>query len=432
MIQSTLVDQPNHHIKGAWQAAAILCLTNYFSAVDRYITGVVMIPIKADLKLSDTEVGLIQGLGFALLYALLTMPMGWLSDRVSRRNIIIAGTIAWTVATGLCSLASSFATLFLARLAVGLGEATLLPSAMSLLASLFGRQRLGRVISLYNMMSGFGKASSFIIGGWLLMTLDASGGLSIFGHHFKPWQAAFLIAGLAGIPLVLLQLTIKEPAKPVKQARPDSRALWDYVKRHRVAYVVHISAGISVLILTQILAAWAPSLFVRSFSMNLAEAGATVGLISLAVAPMMFCGGFLTDWLARKNIPGGPGLIMGLGAMLCVPCMIVFAFTSNLVVAIIALALAEACVYVAAQPAFVGIQLMSPTQDRGLATSAFFGAASILSIGLGPTAIGLLSDFAFAAAGQQSLAYAVATAMTAFGLFASRYTPERLDVGERG
>jgi MFS family permease len=165
----------------AWYVALLLAAAHLISFIDRFLMSLVMEPLKADMSLSDTQLGLLQGTGFVILYTVAAVPLGLLADRLNRRNLIIAGITIWSVATGLCGLASSFGSLFLARLGVGFGEAALVPAAMSLLAAYFPRRQLGRAVSLFTTGASLGKSAALIGGGAVLAALTVSGGLACRG-----------------------------------------------------------------------------------------------------------------------------------------------------------------------------------------------------------------------------------------------------------
>jgi len=140
--------QANKNGRYAWYVAGLLSLAHLVSFLDRFVMGLVLVPVKLEFGLSDTQLGLLHGTGFVILYTLAALPLGRLADRSNRRNLIIGGIILWSLATAWSGLANSFSTLFAARVGVGFGEAALLPAAMSLLAAYFGREKLGRAVGL--------------------------------------------------------------------------------------------------------------------------------------------------------------------------------------------------------------------------------------------------------------------------------------------
>ena len=204
----------------AWYAVAVLVLAFVFSFVDRIVIALLVEPIKADLGISDFGIGLLQGFAFALFYALLGIPIGRLSDRVSRRGIIATGIAIWSLMTAACGLARSFFGLFLARVGVGVGEATLSPAAYSMISDYFPREQLGRALGVYQSGALLGAGIAFLVGGAAVQMLSVYDGqvLPVLGE-VRMWQLAFFVVGLPGLLVALLMLTVKEPARRGKASR---------------------------------------------------------------------------------------------------------------------------------------------------------------------------------------------------------------------
>ena len=221
----------------AWYVAILLAAAHLVSFVDRFVMSLVMEPLKADLGLSDFQLGLLQGTGFVILYTLVALPLGLMADRVNRRNLIVAGIVLWSLATGLCGLAYSFGSLFLARIGVGFGEAALVPAAMSLLAAYFPRRQLGRAVSLFTTGASLGKSTALIGGGAVLAMLVAAGGLTLPGiGRLVPWQGTFVVMAVPGFLLAALLLTLREPPRPaVTTIRPGFATALASVGAHRRA-----------------------------------------------------------------------------------------------------------------------------------------------------------------------------------------------------
>src|SRR2546421_1219593 len=152
-------------MKYAWYVVIVMMLCNTMSFVDRQILSLLVAPIKRDLGISDTRIGLLQGLAFALFYTLMGLPLGRIADTRSRRNLISTGVLFWSLMTALCSTAKSFSSLFLARMGVGVGEAALAPSAFSLLADYFPARLLATALSVYSMGVILGSGLALIVGG---------------------------------------------------------------------------------------------------------------------------------------------------------------------------------------------------------------------------------------------------------------------------
>src|SRR5262249_49422675 len=236
----------------AWYVVFVLMVCFTLSFVDRQILSLLVDSIKQDLGVSDTRIGLLQGVAFALFYTLLGLPLGRLADRRSRRNLIIAGIVVWSLMTALCSIARSFWALFFARMGVGVGEATLAPAAFSLIADYFPIKRLGTALSIYSMGIFIGSGLALIVGGTVVSAVTGmpSTHVPIIGT-IASWRLTFLIVGLPGILIGMLVYSVKEPPRKNLLRTGDgavSRLSIRDVSRElsrRWRSVVGVSAGLS-------------------------------------------------------------------------------------------------------------------------------------------------------------------------------------------
>lgn len=205
--------------KAAWFALGVLVLANILNYLDRFIVSILAQAIKVDLKLDDAELGFLLGTAFAVFYSIVGIAMGGIADRLSRKKVMAFGLLLWSGMTAMGGLATSFGTLAIARIGVGVGEASANPCSQSLAADIFPPQR--RALAMALLLSGvfIGSAGALIIGGWFLenwSTACASVPFA-FACGIAPWQAALFGVGLPGIPLALLVLTIREPVRPVRE-----------------------------------------------------------------------------------------------------------------------------------------------------------------------------------------------------------------------
>ena len=198
----------------AWFVVLVLTIAYTCSFIDRQILTLLIEPIRRDLHITDTQVSLLGGLAFSILYTTLGIPIARLADQTHRRNLMAAGLAFWSIMTATCGLARSFWGLFAARIGVGVGEAALSPAAFSLLADYFPPQRLARAISVYSMGLYFGAGLALMIGGSVVKAVSSAPvhELPIIGEVF-PWQMTFFAVGLLGLPALLLMFTIREPVR---------------------------------------------------------------------------------------------------------------------------------------------------------------------------------------------------------------------------
>ncbi|MBP7337415.1 MFS transporter [Niveispirillum sp.] len=382
----------------AWYVAVLLSVAHLISFVDRFVMSLVLVPIKTELLLSDTQLGLLHGTGFVILYTVAAIPLGWMADRANRRNIIVLGILVWSVATAACGLATSFNSLFVARIAVGFGEAALVPAAMSLIAAYFTRSKLSRAVSTFTMGASLGKSVALIVGGLVLAWLTTRGGAMLPGWgHLSPWQGLFIAAAAPGVLVALLLLTVREPARPVTtQAKPGLREVFAHIGRHRAAYLLHTAAAASAILLVQSYAAWSPTFYIRNFGLAPAEAGYLVGMVVLVAGPVgHLTGGYLTDRLQAKGVIGAPGLVIAGMLLLSLPLAVLFCTSDNKTLSLLSYALLNITLTAAAPPGLSGIQLLTPERLRGVTSACFMAAVTFTAIGMGPASIGIFTDRVF-------------------------------------
>ena len=385
-----------------WYVAGLLAVAHLVSFVDRYVLSLVMEPLKLDLGISDTELGLLQGTGFVIFYVVVAVPLGQMADQVNRRNLIVIGIVLWSIATALCGLADSFGSLFLARLGVGFGEAALVPAAMSLLAAYFPKEQLGRAISLFTTGASLGKSAALIGGGAVLALLVTQGGLTLpVAGNLAPWQGTFVIMALPGLALAaIIALTLREPkrgesADPL--AKPGFGRALAHAKEHRRAYIPHVAASITVVLLIQTIAAWSTTFYVRLFEMTPSQAGLLVGSVILIAGPLgHLSGGWMTDRFARNGAPSPAAPVMTIGLLGAIPAMLIFAYSRDITTSIVAYGLLNFSLTLGAPASLAGVQMLTPPAMRGVVTSIFLAIVTMVGIGFGPPVVGAITDFVFA------------------------------------
>jgi MFS family permease len=385
-----------------WYAVAVLTLAYIFSFIDRTIIALMVQPIKADLGLTDTQIGLLHGFAFALFYTLMGLPIGWLADRRRRNLIIAAGIAIWSLMTAACGLARTFWHLFLARIGVGIGEAALSPPAYSMLADYFPPHRLGRPIGVYSSGIYMGAGLAFIVGGAVVQFFRnvRSVDVPLLGELFS-WQLAFVAVGLPGLIVAALMLTVREPARRARpeerQAAHGVRSFLAWLNAHRWPLAAHM-VGISFIgIPVQAIIAWAPTYFIRVHAYNPGQAGLALGLVFLAFgASGMVAGGMITDWLKGRGYDDAPvrtGLIAAATALPFAACATLMATP------LLALALTAPlvfCVSIGVGAAPTGLQLVTPNRYRAQVGAVFLLLLNLIATGCAPLFTALATDHLFA------------------------------------
>ncbi len=384
----------------AWSVVGLLMTAYAFSFVDRQILNLLVGPIRRDLHLSDTEMSLLQGLAFALFYAVLGIPLGRLADRTSRRGLIAVGITLWSLMTGLCGVARNFTQLFLARIGVGIGEAALSPAAYSLMADYFPPNRLARAASVYYFGVHIGSALALVVGGIVLKALSHTETLSLpLLGSVHVWQVAFILVGIPGLLLAPFFAAIREPrddkARRSSSAIPFPEAVLFLRARWRV-YLPHF-AGFSLISLAAYGAgAWAPSFFIRTFGWAAGDVGLVLGLMSLVCGTTgVYTGGWIADTLYQRGYLDGTLRTAMFGALFLTPCAILGPLMPT---AGLALTFGIASTFLTALPfgvAAAAIQLVTPAPMRAQMIATYLFCGTLIGLGGGPTLIALITDHVF-------------------------------------
>ena len=397
----------------AWYVACMLSLAYLLSILDRYLLSVVIEDIKLNLSLTDTELGILLGPSFVFMFVIASLPFGWLADAANRKLTIVGGMLCWSLATAWCGMAGSFGELFMARLLVGFGEAALLPSALSLIAAYFTRDKLSRGIAIFSMGASFGRATAFAGGGLLFTWFVASGGLRIAGQfHFEAWQGVFLTAGVAGFLFALLfLLTIREPVRIASTAeKPSFKEGFSLFWRQRQAYLaIFIPYGMTAA-MGALMAGWSVAFYTRNHGLDVASASSLVGLTGLIFGPGgHLLGGWINDYLRGRGVIGAQPYVMAISLTTAAAMAAVFALAPSATLAAVAYGLSYGLLCASGPTGFGGIQLPTPEQQRGVISSIFLLVYNALGNGLGPLLVGVIGDEFFD--GPDQLGYAITASL---------------------
>jgi MFS family permease len=398
------------------QAAATLAYRSYvlvilvivytFNFIDRQIVGILAVPIKAELHLSDSQLGLMGGLAFALFYTFLGIPIARLADRVSRTGIMTAALALWSLMTAVCGLTHSFVQLFLARLGVGIGEAGGVAPAYSLICDYFPPQERARALSVYSFGIPIGAAAGIVLGGFITSLMS--------------WRVAFFIVGLAGLLLTpLLKLTVKEPARgaldvrrnpaaeiPEGTAAPSLLQVIAVLARRPSFWGLSLGAA-SASMMGYGLFFWMPSFAVRSFHMTLLQASMVYGLLVLVGGLFgIWLGGVLADKYGDKR-KAYYALIPAAAFVATIPFYVAGVLSTTLWISFTVLLVPTALGLVWLGPILAAVQHLVPTNMRATASALFLFINNLIGIGLGTTLIGLVSDLMRVRFGSESLRYAI-------------------------
>jgi MFS family permease len=376
----------------------MLILVYTFNFIDRQIVGILAVPIKAEFDLSDTQLGLMGGLAFALFYTVLGIPIARLADRINRVSIMAIALGLWSVMTAACGFAGSFAQLFVARLGVGVGEAGGVAPAYALICDYFPPRERARALAAYSFGIPIGAASGIVIGGFIT--------------HLLNWRTAFIVVGVAGLVLTpLLKFTVREPPRgqyDQPAASPPPRLLDTLVilARKPTFWGLSIAAACSSM-MGYGLFFWMPSFMVRSFGLTLLQASLGFGaLILVGGLCGIWLGGVIADRFGgeRKAVYA---LIPGIAFLGAIPFYAVGVLAKTLGLSAVILLIPTALGLAWLGPVLTAIQHLVPSTMRATASAVFLFINNLIGIGLGTTLIGALSDALHTRAGVDSLRYAI-------------------------
>ena len=394
----------------AWTVVAILIGTAILSYTDRQVLSLLVDPIRRDLHIGDTRISLLLGTAFAVVYGIAGIPLGHLADRVSRRNLILAGVAIWSAGTIACGLSADFGQLFAGRVVVGLGEAVLSPAAISLISDYFPPARRGLAVGSFLCGIAVGIGASILIGGGVLKVVESGvlSGTAI--GAYAPWRLVLLLIGAPGILWAGMILLIKEPgrrtATPASGAaspRGAATAAWGSVAS---MYLVVAAASF----VDNAVGAWAPSLLIREFHRDAAQIGVELGLLlSVGFGGGVLLGGWFADRAGARGAWRGKlrvCLLAGL-AILPVACLM---NSGRFAVVLAAIPAYFALSGMVTAAGFSAILDVVPGGSRGLAMAISFFLNVALGAGIGPTAVAMIGAHVFGAAAGLGPAIAMTAA----------------------
>src|ERR1700729_2074111 len=392
----------------AWYSVAVLMLMYIFSFIDRTTISLLVEPMKRDLHISDTQIGMLQGLAFALLYTFLGLPIARLSDWYSRRAIIAGGVFIWSIMATLCGLARSASQLFVARVGVGVGEAALSPAAYSIITDSFPLSKLGKAFGVYNIGITIGAGTAFLVGGIVVAAVSHAGAtytLPLIGE-VRAWQMVFIVTGAPGLLLPLLLLTFREPPRrgilqrsadgTVATLRPPLGEVLAYVWLNRKFYGLYFVALALLAMCGYCVAAWLPTALIRAYGVSAGQVGKVLGVSTILMnSTGMLLAGFLCDSLTRKGRRDAPIIVAlistcGIAVFSCLPTLMP---TVTLVWIAIFVSGLSFNAYNGVGP--MAVNQVTPNQYRAQVSAVYLFVVNVLGLGVGPTLVPFLSDHLF-------------------------------------
>lgn len=394
---------------------AMLTIVYIFNFVDRQLLVILQESIKEDLRLSDTQLGLLTGFTFAIFYATLGIPIARLADRWNRRNIVAISLIVWSAMTAISGTVQNFVQLLLARIGVGVGEAGGSPPAHAIISDYFPPNKRAKAFSIYSTGIYLGVLLGFLAGGYLNGELG--------------WRNSFFLIGIPGILFaVLLLATVREP---IRGAMDRGREATASITLGQVAKTLFSLKSFTWLALatgfhaftTYALGNWMPSILFRMHDLTSAQVGLSLGLImGLGGAAGTLTGGYLAGRLGTAN-PKWYMWIPALGAVVAMPGALLAIFSDNTTIALIGLALANLANACFLPPAIAITHNLVPTHMRAFSSAVLFFVLNLIGLGLGPLTVGIISDILEPTFGIEGLRWAMmvtfVTVIIAIGMYFS-------------
>jgi predicted MFS family arabinose efflux permease len=377
----------------------ILVVFYTFNFIDRQIVGILAVPIKAELALTDTQLGLMGGLAFALFYTGLGIPVAMLADRFSRTWIMTGALTIWSAMTAASGLATNFWQLFAARLGVGVGEAGGVAPAYSLISDYFPPKQRARALSIYSFGIPIGSAIGIVFGGIIASLIN--------------WRYAFFIVGLAGIIIApIFRMTIKEPPRGQydrqrsDESPPGLRDILRTLSRKPSFWLLSLGASCSSM-MGYGLFFWLPSFFVRSYKLTLLDASLFYGaVLLLGGLAGIWAGGWLGDRLGQLR-RSRYATIPAIAFLATVPFYLLAILSPTLVLSFLVLLVPTALGLIWLGPVIAAVQHLVRPHMRATASAIFLFINNLIGIGLGTFAIGALSDTLTMRFGDDSLRYSI-------------------------
>lgn len=403
-------------VSGHKTALTLLFLACALSMADRMILTILFEPIKLEFGLSDTQLGILGGLSFAIFYATLSLPIARLADRSNRVKIILLSLVIFSVTAALCGLATGFVMLVILRIGVGIGEAGVYPASQSILGDYYPPEQRASAMSILSVGANFGMIIGFILGGAVAQSYG--------------WRAALIVVALPGLLLAaIMWLKLKEPERGYfdklqsKNYKPDDDvqlSIWETAKylfaipSYRYLIIACTISGTGAYGLT----AWFPSFFLRTHDLSQTEVGAVMaGVFGLVGAIGAVVGGKIIDQLNQRGFQYGVWLI-AISQILSIPFATAAYFADALPLAIGLFLFPAFCSMIYLGPSMALIQTIAPVHMRATASSFKMLCLNLIGMSLGPLLIGLFSDYLQPEYGTDSIRVALASA-SVLGLFSA-------------
>jgi MFS family permease len=383
----------------AWYVVGVLTLANVSGFLDRQVLSLLVPAIERDLGISDTQMSYLIGLSFSVFYTVLGLPIAWWADRANRRNIMAGGVALWSMMTMLSGMVATYPRLLLARIGVGVGEATLNAPSVSIIADYFPRERVGLAMSVWSLGIFLGSGLAYFIGGWIVGLASSAGivRLPMVGT-LRPWQLVFVVVGAPGLLVSLLLLTVRDPrpARPISELPEKGHGLLPYLRENVRAFgTLGVGFALSAAVNFGI-AAWLATFLVRTYGWTPARAGIVQGTLTMTVGVVgTLAGGRTADMLVRRGHTDAPLRVGIIGAAGMLVAASAYPLMPTAALAVVWLVIVNFFAAFPWGPASAAAAEIVPARIRTQGAALYFFLLSLVSGTLGPTAVAFFTDSVF-------------------------------------
>lgn len=383
----------------AWWTLALLSLLYVLSLIDRMILALLVAPLKADLGISDVQIGLVVGTAFAIVYGLLGLPLARIADRGNRHLIILAGLAIWSASTIGSAFSTSFEMLVFMRLGLAIGEAALLPATFSMIGDLFPRNRRTLAASIFSAMGSAGAGGAFIIGSVIMDAVDLFRATGWIPAFFADWRLVMVLVGAPGLLLApLLLLTVREPARggfAAGQQGQDAtsiRLLLAHVRAHARMYTGLLICAFSGTI-SYAFVAWLPELLRRNFGWATADAGMALGVVLVvSVLGGSLVGPRAADMLVRRGRKDGYLLVPVTSMFMGILAAVLAVAQGRAAALLLIYCFASFFLCMCSNTCLASLQILTPARMRGTLVATYLLVISMAGLGVGPPLTAWLSE----------------------------------------
>lgn len=388
--------------RAGWYMVAVLTLLATISYLDRMVLNLLVDPVKRSLLLSDTQISLVQGLGFTIAYMAANPYLGRLSDRANRRNLLMAAAVMWSLGTAMTAFVEGMTGLLLCRMIVGAAEAAVQPASWSMLSDRFSPRRLPTVMSLFLISPYLGGGLALIFGGAVVESADMIRAAVPVLVSLDAWRLVFLIVGVGGIMIVASLLAVPEPHRSgekdnTAQTVPSIRETFTFLYDNRAFFGNFYLTMSCIVVLLYAVPAWMPMFAARLFGISLATLGYQFGVVVLAGGTIgVLTGPLLVRMLDGKGVRASSIIVPTVCAFLLIPASIAIPFIPSAGTLPILCAVLTILFSMPQAVATSALQIVTPPRMRGLTASIYVLMLSVSGLGLAPLSVALLTDYMFA------------------------------------